>query len=437
MKKSLLSVVLCVAVLLSALFVMPASAAAELNLLAEENMAPTGEGSFTNENGVVTFNAAAADEEFQIHVASPLTLGAAKYIDIVVTSDIKFDLCFRDAVTDKWIFGAGDFCWAFEGNESASEPLKAGQYAVRLDMTGAYTWNNTPYENATIDAVMVIAKEPGKIVVSELVQTDGSRNAPLLTTSWSSPRFEANAAWTKIGMLNSDPSAWGSVDATQADANTGAETVSSAVIAAEGNGIAVSATNGLWPAATYDYATPYLVDYETTAIEVSFSIHAGKQSKLLLFFGESSNANWESEEFSAMAPLLSDADLNAGNYVLNLMLKDLVPAESVDANGKVKLNGIKAFAIGTDKCVTVNAMNLLVVPEKNENVGGEDLGVNDTTPPAGSNTVVTPNGNTNTGNTNKNPGTGDNTNAVLFVIVAAAAAGVVTLSVVSKKAKAN
>ncbi len=440
MKKSLLSVVVCVAVLLSALFVMPASAAAESDFLAMSNMAPSSENSsYTLENGVLTFNAGAAADEFVIYPDAATTFGTAQYVDIVIKSDVKFDLCFNDATNGKWIFGAGDFCWAFEGNKGASEPLPAGEYAVRLDMKGYYDYAKISHTTATLDMIAIIAKEPGKIVVSELVQNDGTRHAPMLTTYWNSPNFAENAAWVKKGMLNSDPTAWGSVDAETTDENGNAVT-SSGVIAADGNGIAVSATNGAWPAATYDYSTPFLVDYETTAIEVSYSIWAGMQSNIKLFYGESSNANYDSEEYSSIAPLLSDADQNAGHYVLKFKLSDLVAKESVDENGKVKLNGIKVFAIDNGKkgtaAVTVNAMNLLVVPEKNTDIGGEsDLEVNDTTPPSNNNPVVTPNGD-NKPSTN-NPSTGDSTNAIAFVVVAAAAAGVVTLSIVSKKVKAN
>lgn len=54
--------------------------------------------------------------------------------------------------------------------------------------------------------------------------------------------------------------------------------------------------------------------------------------------------------------------------------------------------------------------------------------------------TVDPNGdgdNTNNGGSTPNPSTGDNTNAIVFAVVAALAAGVVTLSVVSKKVRAR
>lgn len=425
MKKSLLSVVVCVAVLLSALFVMPASAAS-VNVLDQENMGPTGDGSFTNENGVLTFNAAAAAEEFQITMDSPATIGAMPYINLTISSDVAFDLCFRDAYTDKWIFAAGDFCYKFGENLKATDPLPAGTYTdIQLDLTGAYTWNNTPYENATLDAVMVIAKAPGKITISKLEQSDG-----MTTTNISSASYAENADWKTKGMLNADPSAWGSVDATSPV--DGVEVTSSAVIAADGTGISVSATAGLWPAASYDYSTPYEVDWETSAIEVSYSIWSGKSSKVLLFYGNSSNANFESEEYVALSLNATPDDLTAGHYTGTIMLKDIIPESSV-VDGKVKLNGIKVFAVGTDKCVTVNAMNLKYVDNSGAGAGGEDLDVITPTTP-----TVAPNGNNGgNGGTTTNPGTGDTSNAIVFVVVAAVAAGVVTLSVVSKKAKAN
>ncbi len=437
MKKTLLSVVLCVAVLLStmsAMLVMPASAASTDLLTAP--MAPNDghNTAFEYANGVLSITATAEGDEVGITPETPLSIAGTPFVTLTIESEVAFDIAFFDKDNNKWMLAAGDFCYNFGEGLSASNPIPAGKYTdVRIDLSGAYTWTGDPVPaNADLDFVSFVAKAPGKITVSKLEQGDG-----MVTNSYTSPNYTNGVEWVKYGMLNSDPTAWGSVDATSTDANTGAETVSSAVIAADGTGISVSSTNGLWPAATYDYATPFEVDFETSALEVSFSIWSGKQSKVLLFYGDSTNANWETNEYVELCPLTMSGDLSSGHYVLNLQLKDILPDEA-NVNGKVKLNGIKVFSIGADKCVTVNALNLLVAPEKNEGVGGEgDLGVNDTTPP--SNAPVTPNtnNNNNTGNTNKNPGTGDNTNAVLFVIVAAAAAGVVTLSVVSKKAKAN
>lgn len=418
MKKTLLSVVLCVAVLLStvsAMLVMPASAA-ESNLLAAP-MAPNdgGAATFAYEGGVLTINATKDGDEVGITPETAMSIIDQPYIDLAIESTVDFNAVFYDKSNEKWMWACQDFCNLFGENIAAGDAkIPAGTYTVRIDLSGAYTWTGDPVpENAKVDFVSIIAKGAGTIKVTELTQTDG-----MTSTNINSASYADNADWQASGLLKTDASAWGSANA-EVDG-----TVSSAVVGNNGTALTVTPSAGLWPAATLDYDAPIVADWGTSAIEVSYSIATGGQGRVILFYGDSNNANFDSNEVVDLGPVAkAGSDLDAGHYNGIIMLKDIIPEESVAEDGTVKLNGVKIFAVGDKACTTVNALNLLSVKKV-------DTGIDVTTP------TVAPNGG-NSGSTTTNPGTGDSTNAVVFAVVAALAAGVVTLSVVSKKVRAR
>ncbi len=173
MKKSLLSVVLCVALLITAMgtmLAMPASAA--VDYFGGTNN-PNAEGdNYSVENGVLTFNATAAGQEVALVAATPANLNDTPFIELTISSTGAFDLCFNDANNNKWIGGASDFNYEFESSDY--EKLPAGDYDVCFSLTGAYTWDGSALPaNAEICQVIFIAEEPGTITVTKCQITDG------------------------------------------------------------------------------------------------------------------------------------------------------------------------------------------------------------------------------------------------------------------------
>lgn len=447
MKKSLLSVVLCVALLITAMgtmLAMPASAASGVDYLANGTANGNADGlDFTHENGVLTFNATAAGQEVALVVETAANLNDYPFAEIAISSTGAFDLCFNDPNNNKWIAGAGDFCYIFGEGLSPSNPLPAGDYDVKFDLTGAYTWDGSALPaNAAIIQVIVIAKEPGTITLTKAQITDGMVEVDLDTRD-----DQSDAEWDKtINLIEGDH-----VDAPAPSAEDPQSSVK--VTKNDDGSVSYGNTAALWPSAIYNFAEPIVVN-GSAALDLDFTVAPGAKTTIYIFMGPSTPDSFGDGAYVWVANPddILNAELSVGHYSGTIFLEDTINKtignldaveKCKDEDGNYVITGVKVFAISdaaTDNAVTINKLNLVALaddepmPETTAKQDKTTTTLGQATQGADGNTTTVNNGGSQGGNS---ASTGDVSDAALFIVVAAAAAAVVTLSVVSKKAKSR
>ncbi len=175
--KKMMSLCLCAAMLAS-FFVFPTSVSAAeadcVDLLRTGSLFCTG-ATAQMKDGALVITATAADQEAALALSKGSSLTTNVYWDGIVQSNVPFDIVFQDKTHNKWIYASANFCYAFENNNGASNPLPAGRHATSFDVTGAYTWNgNALPADAAINSVTFIARAAGTIVVERCAMTDGN-----------------------------------------------------------------------------------------------------------------------------------------------------------------------------------------------------------------------------------------------------------------------
>ena len=176
--KRLLSVLLCTVMMMSLLAVgvsMPVTAAEAngVDYLRQGSISCAG-AVVQRINGALTITATAADQEVAFIADTAADLTAYPYWQGAVQSNVPFDIVFQDKTYNKWIYAAANFCYAFEGNSGASEPLPAGHHNVTLPITEAYTWNGASLpSDASIKSVTFILHAAGTLTVETCAMTNG------------------------------------------------------------------------------------------------------------------------------------------------------------------------------------------------------------------------------------------------------------------------
>ncbi len=355
MKKTLLSVVLCLAVMLTSiggLFAVPVFAANETNLLDEGNtFTDVGTATHTLENGVLTVTAAAAGDYVEIATTNGALIADQCYIGVSITSDVLFEVEMRDT---KWckVGFASDNPWAFAGNDSTAG-INPGTYNdVMFDLSGGYNWNGWD-KNVPLMSVRVIAKAAGTITVNWLVQSDNMNLVDITTANYAG----IDGLTEEYNLIGGFAEDWTSSDAQG----------SSAVVEYDDAGaLTVSSTAGAWPAACYDFETPIVVPADSV-IAADYTVY--QTSRVAIFFGESDINNYDSGEYVDIGPSTAATDLATSQYKGYQLLSDIIPAESIDADGNVTINSVKIWAIGTGKCVKVNELKVLYAAEQEPVIG--------------------------------------------------------------------
>ncbi len=450
MKKTLLSVVLCVALLLTAMgtmLAMPASALSGVDFLTSATPNGSVEGlDFTLEGGVLTFNATAAGQEVALVVEEAVNLNNYPFAELAISSTGAFDLCFHDNNNDKWIGGASDYCTTFNEGTTDYEKIAKGDYEVSLNLTGAYTWDGSALPaNAVIKQIIVIAEEPGTITVTKAQITDGVVDVDL-----NSRGDVSDLTWDKtINLLDQ-------VEYKDCPAPSAEDPQSSVKVTKNDDGsVTFGNTNGMWPSAAYTFAEPIVVN-KSAALEVDFTVTPGSNTTIYIFMGPCTPDNFGEGAYVYIANPddILTTDLGSGNYKGIIFLEDTIEKtvgnldavdKCFDENGNYVITGVKVFGTNnngaTDNAVTVRKLNLLALIDDapmpsttNKADRTTTTKLNQVTQNANGNTTTVNNGGAAGGNS---ASTGDVSEAALFIVVAAAAAAVVTLSVVSKKAKSR
>ncbi|MBE6764000.1 MAG: hypothetical protein E7553_06610, partial [Ruminococcaceae bacterium] len=335
MKKSFLSVVLCVALLLSNVVgLFTVSASGTVDLLAGTI---TGEG-YTYENGVLTVT---GGQKITIAVEGD-TVANMHHVAMDVDSDVAFEIKIYDANGNNCGFDA-DF--DADGNGILSG-LVAGSYGLNVNIQGA--WNYWKWDQtAAVTKVEIIPSAAGTLVVNQLVQNDGSYSI-VKKMDITSASYEENEKWEATSLIDVDESAWTSVAGGGGDAT----------VAKTETGIAVSA-NGGWPAAALN-DLGLTVDWATAAFRVDYTVLV--TGRVQLFYGASDINNYDSKEYVDLSKN-NGSDLNTGRYTGTIMVKDIVPESAVAEDGTVTFNSLKVYAIGTGNCINVDVLDVLNVAE--------------------------------------------------------------------------
>jgi len=173
--KRLLSLSLCVTLLLSMLVTgSVASATTGVDFLRRGSLSCTG-ATAQLKNGDLTITASAADQEAALTVDPAVNLTSFPCWDGIVESDVPFDIVFYDKAYSKWIYASANFCFEFDHNNGASNPLPSGKHQEAFSITGAYTWNGgTLPSDAAIRSIIFILKAPGTLTVKRCAMTDGT-----------------------------------------------------------------------------------------------------------------------------------------------------------------------------------------------------------------------------------------------------------------------
>ncbi len=334
MKRSIISIALCVALVLSsmcAMFVMPASAANGVDFLTDATISPQEGITAEIVDGELVITATAAGQEVALVLETGANLNDYPIWEAAYTADMPYDICWNDPNNGKWIFGAGDFCYNFVGDQGAGSPLAAGSENVKFSLTTAYTYAGDPLPaNAEIIQIIFIAKAAGTITVSKCALTDGIEDVSINSAS-----YDENDAWDNAqSIISTDPADW-----TPAANNAGV--AGEIVLNNDANGnLVFGNTAGQWPAAYADVNVT--VPYADSAVYFDFSVASAGQTTIYLFFGAATETDFEGEGKGYYTVV---GDVQAGNYTGYVYLEDMIPADSdlIDADGNVTISVIKAF----------------------------------------------------------------------------------------------
>lgn len=204
MKKSILSVVLCLAMLLTMLtsaFAMSAQAATVMNLLVAPYANDTNYATVTVENGVAT---AVVTEPWNQEsnlaygmaiepILTKINLNQTPTVALALESDVPFRITMldRSEAGDKWISFGAEFYNSIVANGAevpAAAPengfFPAGTYDCTAYLAGVYTWKTDEgvagwdVTNANITALYIELQEAGTLSLSKLeLQGDGKEPA--------------------------------------------------------------------------------------------------------------------------------------------------------------------------------------------------------------------------------------------------------------------
>ncbi len=205
MKKSVLSVVLCLAMLLTMLtsaFAMSAQAATVMNLLVAPYANDENYSTVTVENGVATAVVTAPwNQETNLAygmaiepMLTNINLMQTPNVALALESDVPFRITMLDRgdAGDKWIsFGTECYNSIYpNGGEPATAApeggfLPAGSYDCTAYLAGVYTWKTDEgvagwdVTNANITALYIELQEAGTLSLSKLeLQGEGAEPAP-------------------------------------------------------------------------------------------------------------------------------------------------------------------------------------------------------------------------------------------------------------------
>ncbi len=116
-------------------------------------------------------------------------------------------------------------------------------------------------------------------------------------------------------------------------------------------------TNGVWPNATYTYATPITVDPSNTVVHYDYMIETGAQTNIQLHFATSTPSTPVSGQYVRIHQFFDGAYISsnsgdakgddvrrAGNIHLNAIG---IPAECYNADGTLTINGITVVVAGS------------------------------------------------------------------------------------------
>ena len=174
--KRVLSWLLCVTLLCSLVTTGTAtavSASSGVDFLRQSTVSCAG-ATAQLKNGVLTVTSTAADGEVGLVATTAANLNDYPYWNGVIQSDVPFDIVFHDKTYNKWIYASANFCYEFENNNGASEPLPAGRHQTSFDVTGAYTWNGDALpKDASICSIIFILRAAGTLKVERCAMTDG------------------------------------------------------------------------------------------------------------------------------------------------------------------------------------------------------------------------------------------------------------------------
>ncbi len=360
MKKAIISIAVSLSLLIgmfSVIMAVPTSAASGVDFLEDSTLSAnssTPDSAYSLADHVLTFNATKADQEVTFTVDNEANLNEYPYIQLSISSTAKFDVAFYDKNNVKWMFAAGDFCYNFGEYLSPSNPIPAGEYNVEFSPAGAYTWTGAPLPaNAAICSFTFIAKEAGTITVTKCAVTDGMENFDLNTRGDQSQQPWAN----RVNLIAGDY--------TNAPAPDPRDPRSNITVTKNADGsIAYGNTAALWPAASYTFDEPIVVD-SSAALDLDFAVSPGCTTTIYVYFGPSTPASFGDEAYIWIANPedILVADLGKGHYKGVLFLEDTIKKtigsldavnKCYDANGNFVVTGVKIFA--TSNAVTSNAV---------------------------------------------------------------------------------
>ncbi|MGN0172342.1 MAG: dockerin type I repeat-containing protein [Acutalibacteraceae bacterium] len=344
MKKSVLSIVLAVAMVLTMAFsAIGAQASADgigYDFLQETYIAEGRDNVTINSDGSWTVTG-----NFALSIGLTYEFNVYKYLFQNFTSDVEYKVTILDrdpngVYEDHWI-GLYD-------NWVGPQYFPVGTYKDVNGVDGIYNWNKWGDNGkATITAIYVELNGTGTLTMKELRLSDNT--APTTT-----PTTLPTKTWdSSFNLVPADPSVWSSMDASG----------SQATVTVDGSAVKFGNTAGNWPSAITTYEPVVLVSQDDAAIKYNFT--ASGNTNIILFFGTSTPDSYYDNEYYSLNADIADVNPGtdiSGHYEGYLYLKDLALPDGVyDELGNVKLTGIKIFAVGaaSDNVVTVDELSLL------------------------------------------------------------------------------
>ncbi|MGN0172129.1 MAG: hypothetical protein ACI39E_05040 [Acutalibacteraceae bacterium] len=415
MKKSFFSVVLALAIVLTMSFsVLAIQASADgvgYDFLQESYITEGRQNVTINADGSWTVKG-----NFTLEPNITYNFSVYKYLFQDFTSDVEFKVTILDrdpngVYEDHWI-GLYD-------NWVGPAYFPVGTYKSTDGIDGIYNWNiaHAGWGNsgtATVRAIFVELNGTGVLTMRELRLSDNTTPTTATTTA-------PSQTWDSFfDLAPADPALWSSADAGN----------SQAVVSATGSSLNIGNTAGAYPSAFLSYREPACVLQSDAAIKYDFT--ANGKTNIYLFFTNSTPDNFHDGEYISLNPAIAGvadgADIS-GHYEGYVYLKDLeLPAGAYDENGKVKITGIKVFAISdraASDVVTVDELLLLY----NENATEQTTTTQETTTTQQVTTTAENPSATNASSaatttaagSNSSPKTGEADIAVLLAIVLAGA----------------
>ena len=364
MKKAL-SIVLSVAMLMTAMFIVPTSAELpdEVNFLDSAMIAEGAENVTVNEDGSWTITGTVA---LAPHVTFDYTVHQFITLDMTTDTPLKITILDRDPLAEDDNpddNGYGEHWIGLYDNWEGPSHFPVGDYNATNSIQGIYNWNvqYSGWGNAGYATARAIYLEFDGGVGEATIRKFNLNNGNVTNLFDAEPEFETTETFD---LAVKDVDMWEQIPVSGSRVNVVADE--------EAGTLTLGNTAGAYPSVYIDFPESIIMEPETAMIYADFKVMKDAKTTMYLFFGDCDANNFDSGAYAVIHQQYSDAanEIGAASYKGYISIADILPtdpdalAACYDENGNLKLNSIKMYATSTvdgavDPALVINSLDLL------------------------------------------------------------------------------